>query len=222
MERRTTKADSRKTATAKKDQPRHIGIVQKDPYLEPYEDAIRGRHEHAEWKKNQLTNNGKKTLAAFASGHDYYGLHKMKRGWVFREWAPNATDIYLVGDFNNWTEDERYRARRIEGTGNWELKLSEKAMKHGDLYKMHVYWRECVYGHKEWCRTKKPRYSRHRCGPPNLMCGRKTNSPHANRRYSYTNATSEWHRTPKRWAHTRNSETTCCPEYRKTDTTAFR
>ena len=140
MASRTTKADSRKTATAKKDQPRHIGIVQKDPYLEPYEDAIRGRHEHAEWKKNQLTNNGKKTLAAFASGHDYYGLHKMKRGWVFREWAPNATDIYLVGDFNNWTEDERYRARRIEGTGNWELKLSEKAMKHGDLYKMHVYW----------------------------------------------------------------------------------
>ena len=140
MASRTTKADSRKTATAKKDRPRHIGIVQKDPYLEPYEDAIRGRHEHAEWKKNQLTNNGKKTLAAFASGHDYYGLHKMKRGWVFREWAPNATDIYLVGDFNNWTEDERYRARRIEGTGNWELKLSEKAMKHGDLYKMHVYW----------------------------------------------------------------------------------
>ena len=139
MASRTTKADSRKTATAKKDRPRHIGIVQKDPYLEPYEDAIRGRHEHAEWKKNQLTNNGKKTLAAFASGHDYYGLHKMKRGWVFREWAPNATDIYLVGDFNNWTEDERYRARRIEGTGNWELKLSEKAMKHGDLYKMHVY-----------------------------------------------------------------------------------
>lgn len=77
-------------------------------------------------EKNQLTNNGKKTLAAFASGHDYYGLHKMKRGWVFREWAPNATDIYLVGDFNNWTEDERYRARRIEGTGNWELKLSER------------------------------------------------------------------------------------------------
>ena len=34
----------------------------------------------------------------------------------------------------------KYRAKRIEGTGNWELKLSEKAIKHGDLYKMRVHW----------------------------------------------------------------------------------
>ena len=67
-------------------------------------------------------------------------MHKTARGWVFREWAPNATDIYLVGDFNDWKETEKYKAKRIEGTGNWELKLSEKAIKHGDLYKMHVHW----------------------------------------------------------------------------------
>ena len=120
--------------------PQHIGLVKNDPYLEPYENAIRGRHDHAVWKIGQLTNNGKRTLSDFASGADYFGLHKMKRGWVFREWAPNATDIYLVGDFNDWKESDKYRAKRIEGTGNWELKLPEKAMKHGDLYKMHVYW----------------------------------------------------------------------------------
>lgn len=141
MANNTTKTTSRrKTVTAKKTAPKHIGLVQKDAYLEPFEDAIRGRHDHAEWKKNQLTNNGKRTLEAFASGYDYYGLHKMKKGWVFREWAPNATDIYLVGDFNDWKEDERFRAKRVKGTGNWELKLSEKAIKHGDLFKMHVYW----------------------------------------------------------------------------------
>lgn len=141
MANNTTKTTSRrKTVTAKKTAPKHIGLVQKDAYLEPFEDAIRGRHDHAEWKKNQLTNNRKRTLEAFASGYDYYGLHKMKKGWVFREWAPNATDIYLVGDFNDWKEDERFRAKRVKGTGNWELKLSEKAIKHGDLFKMHVYW----------------------------------------------------------------------------------
>ena len=43
-------------------------------------------------------------------------------------------------DFNDWKETEKYKAKRIEGTGNWELKLSEKAIKHGDLYKMHVHW----------------------------------------------------------------------------------
>ena len=121
--------------------PKHIGIVASDPYLEPYEDAIRGRHEHALWKIGQLTRNGRLTLSDFADGYKYFGLHKVPRGgWVFREWAPTATDIYLVGDFNNWTEDEKYRCKRIEGTGNWELKLPAKAMKHGQLYKMHVKW----------------------------------------------------------------------------------
>jgi 1,4-alpha-glucan branching enzyme len=118
----------------------HIGIVAHDPYLEPYEDAIRGRHDHAAWKIGQLTQGGKQTLSDFANGYDYYGLHKVRGGWVFREWAPNATDIYLVGDFNEWKETEVYRCKRIEGTGNWELKLPTKAMKHGDLFKMHVKW----------------------------------------------------------------------------------
>ena len=134
--------DSKKAAAPAKRQrkPKHIGLVANDPYLEPYEQAITGRHDHALWKLNQLTQNGKRTLTDFASGYDYYGLHKTARGWVFREWAPNATDIYLVGDFNNWQETEKYRAKRVAGTDNWELKLSNKAMKHGDLYKMHVHW----------------------------------------------------------------------------------
>lgn len=129
-----------KTDSKAANEPKHIGLVVNDGYLAPYEDAIRGRHDHALWKLGQLTRNGKISLEDFASGYDYYGLHKLSRGWVFREWAPNATEIYLVGDFNNWQETEKYKAKRIEGTGNWELKISEKGMKHGDLYKMHVYW----------------------------------------------------------------------------------
>lgn len=119
--------------------PQHIGLVNNDPYLEPFEDAIRGRHDHAVWMENHLTG-GRKTLAQFASGYMYYGLHKLSRGWVFREWAPNATAIYMVGDFSNWKEDEQFRAKRIEGTGNWELRLKEKAIAHGQLYKLHIYW----------------------------------------------------------------------------------
>ena len=135
MATKKTTPEKKTTKTAK-----HIGIVKNDPYLEPYEDAIRGRYEYALSKINQLTDNGKRTLSDFANGHHYYGLHKAKKGWVFREWAPNATAIYLVGDFNGWKESERYLAKRIDEAGNWELKLSEKALKHGDLYKMHVYW----------------------------------------------------------------------------------
>ncbi len=127
---------TRKPAT-----PKHIGLVAHDAYLEPFEDAIRGRHDHALWKLNQLTQNGKMPLSEFANGYEYFGLHQTSRGgWVFREWAPNATDIYLVGDFNDWTETEQYRCQRVEDTGNWELNLPASAMKHGDLFKMHVKW----------------------------------------------------------------------------------
>ncbi len=121
--------------------PEHIGLVKNDAYLEPFEDAIRGRHEHALWKWEQLTNGRKQNLADFANGHNYFGLHKTTRGeWIFREWAPNATEIYLIGDFNQWKENKVFKAKRIEGTGNWELILPAKALKHGDLYKMSVHW----------------------------------------------------------------------------------
>lgn len=117
-----------------------LRLIKNDPYLAPYEEAIRGRHEHALWKIKQLTKNGKTTLSDFANGYKYYGLHKTPRGWVFREWAPNATDIFLIGDFNNWQETDVYRAKRISGTDDWELRLPTKAMSHGDLYKMKVHW----------------------------------------------------------------------------------
>ena len=138
----TKKAPVKKTSAkmAKVKEPSHIGLVKNDAYLAPYEDAIRGRHEHALWKMNQLTQNGQLTLSDFANGHNYYGLHQTADGWVFREWAPNATEIYLVGDFNGWNEQEAYQCHKIEGTGNWELTLPHDAMQHGQYYKMRVHW----------------------------------------------------------------------------------
>ncbi len=137
----TKPATEKKSAKcASKAKPSHIGLVKHDSWLEPYEEAIRGRHDHAVWKINELTQNGKKTLSDFATGHLYFGLHKQARGWVLREWAPNATEIYVIGDFNNWQESEKYQMKRLGESGNWEVKLSSKALKHGDLYKLKVKW----------------------------------------------------------------------------------
>ena len=123
-----------------------------------------------------MTQNGKRKLSDFATGHLYFGLHKLPKGWVFREWAPNATDIYLIGDFNNWQEDEKYRCKRIEGTGNWELKLSEKALKHGQLYKMKVKWNGGE-GERIPARMIRQRYSRLRFGTRrNPMSGKRRTS----------------------------------------------
>ena len=118
---------------------KHIGLVKNDPLLEPFEPAIAGRHQHVVDKLAQLTNGGQNTLSDFASGYLYFGLHKATRGWVLREWAPNATEIYVIGQFNDWKEDEAYKMTRIDN-GNWEIKLKTNQMHHGDLYKLKVKW----------------------------------------------------------------------------------
>lgn len=42
------------------------------------------------------------TLEHFANAHEYFGIHRVEGGWVYREWAPNAYQLYLTGDFNGW------------------------------------------------------------------------------------------------------------------------
>lgn len=116
-----------------------LNLIKNDPWLAPYEPAITGRYNYAVDKENQLTNQGKITLSEFADGYLYFGLHKTPEGWIFREWAPNATALYMIGDFNNWQKDEKYRLTRLDN-GNWEIKLDEELLHHGDLYKLLVEW----------------------------------------------------------------------------------
>ena len=72
-----------------------LNLIKNDPWLEPYADAINGRHKHAAEKEAELTNKGKQTLSDFASGYLYFGLHRTDDGWVFREWAPDFPDWYI-------------------------------------------------------------------------------------------------------------------------------
>ena len=74
-----------------------LNLIKNDPWLEPFADAITGRHQYVLNKEAELTNKGKQTLSDFASGYLYFGLHRTAKGWTFREWAPNATHIYMVG-----------------------------------------------------------------------------------------------------------------------------
>lgn len=140
-----------KSTTKKAVRATRLKLVKNDPWLEPYNEIIQGRHDWVLQKMEELTG-GKSTLSDFADGHLYFGLHRMARQWVFREWAPNATAIYLIGDFNNWTEDENFRLSPVGDSGNWELKLPLKSMKHLDLYKMKVYWQGgCGERIPAWC-----------------------------------------------------------------------
>ncbi len=120
-------------------------IVQEDPWLEPYSQIISLRHEAVKKKKEQLAQNTG-SLKNFASGHLYYGLLETGNGWVFREWAPNATKIFLLGEFNNWEESEAYQLARIE-SGNWEIYLPKESLTHGQHYKLSLHW-EGGKGHR--------------------------------------------------------------------------
>lgn len=114
-----------------------VAIIEKDPWLSPYREVIVRRWRSALLREEVLC--GGRRLQDFATGHLYYGLHKTQEGWVFREWAPNATAIYLVGNFSAWQKDQRFALKKLS-YGNWEIALPPDALHHGDKYKLLVCW----------------------------------------------------------------------------------
>lgn len=128
-----------KKATAKKSTEKLLPLVKNDPYLKPFSAAINGRHEDAIRKEKELTSQCG-SLIELANGHEFFGMHRNAAGgWTFREWAPNATRVVLVGDFSDWKALARYDLLRGEN-GVWEIDLPADAIHHGDLYKMLVTW----------------------------------------------------------------------------------
>lgn len=114
-------------------------LIELDPYLESYSDIIARRAARTESTEKRLTE-GRLTLSDFASGHEYFGLHFREDHWIFREWAPNAEAVYLVGDMTGWIEDPRYELTQNTEPGVWELKIPREGIDHGVLYRLRVHW----------------------------------------------------------------------------------
>ena len=113
-------------------------IYETDPWLEPFRGAIDARHQRILDARKHIAGDG--ALKDAVNNHLYYGLHRCDDGsWVFREWAPNASRIYFIGDFNNWKRSDPY-ALKPTGGGNWELYLPEMFLHHGDHYKIWIEW----------------------------------------------------------------------------------
>jgi len=110
-----------------------------DVYLKPYETVVRGRAARASRRARELTG-GRIRLADWANAHHYFGLHRTADGWVFREWAPHATSMWLVGDFSGWMVDPAFEVFRIPGTDVWERTIPEKRIHHLDKYHLEVRW----------------------------------------------------------------------------------
>lgn len=114
-------------------------LIRRDPYLIPYTEKIKNRMKRLK-KMEEEINREAGGLEKFASGHEYFGLHLLGNEWSFREWAPNATAIYLIGAFSQWKEITPFALNKLDDHGVWEITLPVKALQHKDIYRLSIHW----------------------------------------------------------------------------------
>lgn len=99
--------------------PPGAGLIDLDPWLEPHREALVARDARYTKARTRLLGPGT-SLAEFATGHRFFGFTRGNRdslpGIWYREWAPGARRLSLVGDFNNWNPDANVLTRDEYGT----------------------------------------------------------------------------------------------------------
>ena len=115
-----------------------LKLVEEDKLLKPFAGIIEKRHQQVLAMEREFTYRTTR-LSDSCNSYLYYGLHRTNEGWVFREWAPNATAIYLLGEFNDWRKHPDYALTKV-GDGNWEIKLPSGALVHEMLCRLLVEW----------------------------------------------------------------------------------
>ena len=106
-----------------------LKITEYDASLKPFQSDLELRMNNLKNTRKKLLKRGQK-LKDFANGHKFYGFHRTKDGWYYREWAPAAEKMYLTGDFCNW-DRHAYPMEKKEN-GVFELFLpGADALKNG-------------------------------------------------------------------------------------------
>ncbi len=119
-----------------------LAIIQEDGWLDPYVHEVRERFERYRRVRKEIED-AEGSLLDFAKGHYYYGINfdNEKNGWTYREWAPNAHQLYLAGDFNEWNRTTHKLERNKNG--DWEIFLPYEEYKnsfvHSSKVKVHVH-----------------------------------------------------------------------------------
>lgn len=118
-----------------------LPLVQHDPWLAPYEPVLLRRQQRLAQRLADISAQCG-SLSRFAQAHQRLGLNydSRRRGYWFREWAPAAQALYLIGDFNGWDRQATPLTRGQDGV--WEVFLPDKdyqsRLTHHSLYKVHV------------------------------------------------------------------------------------
>src|SRR5437879_2289392 len=81
------------------------GLIALDSYLAPYADRLRDRFAHYRWIRSQIEEKGG-LLGPVSHAYRFYRLNRGEKeaepGIWYREWAPGASYLALIGDFNGW------------------------------------------------------------------------------------------------------------------------
>lgn len=112
-------------------------LIKNDPWLKNFEKAIKGRLDRTRTLERKLLK-ANESLVEFANAHKFYGMSIHDAEYVFREWMPNATELFLIGTFNDWQMSKDWQFTR-KGL-YFELHVPKNKIKHGDLYKLVVRW----------------------------------------------------------------------------------
>ncbi|KAL6852231.1 hypothetical protein J3F83DRAFT_764845 [Trichoderma novae-zelandiae] len=123
-----------------------FSVIQLDPWLGPFSDPLRRRYSKAQdWiKRIDETEGG---LEKFSKGTDIFGFNvDEKNNVIYREWAPNAEEAYLVGDFNGWNYTSHPMKKNAYGVFEIVVpaKGNQKAIPHNSkvksirIYEAHV------------------------------------------------------------------------------------
>ena len=107
------------------------GIILNHPELKPYEWAIELRMRLLKDTEKRLLDG--KSLNDFANAHHYFGFHRVPEGWVYREWAPAAEQLWLTGDFNEWSHTATPMKKLEQGC--WEVTVPADTLKVGSRVK---------------------------------------------------------------------------------------
>lgn len=113
------------------------GLVLADGWLAPYEHEIKARMRLYDSQLERICRHYGSLLEC-ANGFTRFGFNRDESTgeWVYREWAPGARGLFLIGDFNGWDRAATPMAPNNEGC--WEVRLPAGALQHGQRVKVHV------------------------------------------------------------------------------------
>ena len=110
-----------------------------DPGLLKFADCIATRRSCAQRLETALKRENRGALAGFADYHRVFGLHFEQDAWVFREWAPNASHVFLVCDRTGWQARKEFQLERKDAHV-FERWFSRSTFSHQDLFRLKLVW----------------------------------------------------------------------------------